>query len=170
VFPVINKTGCLAVLLLSVALSYGAELNTPAPTFALTNSHRQKRALSDYKGKVVFINFWASWCGPCQEELPLLNRLAGDYPGKKVRVLAINVDADRQAAVTALKRLGLSHASLEILWDLKSKVVSAYNIETMPSSFVLDQHGVIRFVHIGFRSQDPEKWRQEINLLIEKKG
>jgi len=144
-----------------------ASLNAPAPPFALLNSHQQRRTLSSYKGQVVFINFWASWCAPCQVELPELNRLAGDYSGKKVHVLAINVDTDRKAARDALARLGLTRAGLEILWDNPSKVVSAYRIEAMPSSFILDPNGVVRFSHSGYHSHDPDSWRTEINQLLQ---
>src|SRR5579872_2832727 len=109
-----KKMGCTLFLLLSVTALQGAEINHPAPKFVLTNSHHQKRALSDYKGKVIFLNFWASWCAPCQVELPELNRLAAHY-GKKLRVVAINVDQERSAAKELLAKLGLADSSLEIL-------------------------------------------------------
>ncbi len=152
---------CLSVIVLCATLLQAAELNRPAPKFP---------ELSGYRGQVVFINFWASWCAPCQVELPELNRLAARYRGKNVKVLAINVDRDRRAAKKLLSRLGLTAPHLEILWDTKSKVVSAYNIEGMPSSFILDAHGIIRFKHAGFHSQDPESWRHEIDRLLGLKG
>ena len=158
----------LFISLFIFSLLQAASVGNPAPKFALPNSQKQIRSLSGYKGKVVFINFWASWCAPCQVELPELRRLADDYRGKKVAVVAINVDQDRNAAKKVIARLGLSGSSMEILWDAKSKVVSAYNIETMPSSFVLDPHGVIRFIHSGFHPQDPDAWRREVDSLISK--
>ncbi len=158
----------LTALVFADSFLHAAALNSSAPKLTLMNSHQQRRALSDYKGKVVFINFWASWCAPCQEELPLLNQLGGDYRGRKVQVLAINVDEDRKAAKRTLQKLGLTNSHLEILWDSKSKVVSTYNIETMPSSFILDQQGIIRFTHAGFHPHDPETWHQEIDSLLKK--
>jgi cytochrome c biogenesis protein CcmG, thiol:disulfide interchange protein DsbE len=155
-----------AFILLCASLLHAATLNAPAPTFALMNSRRQNRTLPDYRGKIVFINFWASWCGPCQAELPQLNRLAADYNGKKVRVLAINVDSNRADAKKLLGTLGLAGSNLEILWDTKSKVVSTYNVESMPSSFIVDPKGIVRFTHVGFHSQDPQIWRQEIEQLV----
>ncbi len=147
-----------------------AAVNSTAPSFSLPNSQHQKRALSDYRGKVVFINFWASWCGPCRFELPELNRLAVAFSDKNVKVVAINVDRDRSLATKLFHRLGLRGSHLEILWDSQSKVVSAFKIEGMPSSFILDDRGVIRFVHAGFHRPDLESWRKEIkSLLLEKK-
>jgi thiol-disulfide isomerase/thioredoxin len=161
-----KKIPSLIVIVLGVTLAHAAALNKHAPKFSLINSQGQTRTLSDYKGKVVFINFWASWCAPCQEELPELDGLATHYKGQKVRVLAINVDHYRKPAKKLLAKLGLASPHVEILWDSKSKVVGAYNIDTMPSSFILDAHGIIRYTHSGFHSQDPEQWRQEIDRLI----
>ena len=161
----LNKIVPLFAVIFGVSLLQAADLNSPAPRFTLMDSHHRKHALVDYRGRVVLINFWASWCSPCQEELPELNRLAGDYRGKKVNILAINVDEDRTAAKTLLRKLGLTSPPMQILWDSKSKVVSAYNINTMPTSFILDPQGIIRFVHSGFHHQDPTAWRQEIDRL-----
>jgi thiol-disulfide isomerase/thioredoxin len=163
-----KKSASLAVMVLGVTLAQAAALNEPAPNFSLNNSRGQIRTLSEYRGKIVFINFWASWCAPCQEELPELNRLAAQYKGKKVRVLAINVDPRPSPAKKLLAKLGLRSSHLEILWDSKSKAVGAYNIDTMPSSFILDSHGMIRYVHSGFHRQDPDLWRQEIDSLTAK--
>src|SRR5262245_54061326 len=115
----------MTALLLCLPLQ-AAQLNSPAPAFP---------GLSANRGKVVLINFWASWCGPCQEELPELNRLAAAYKGRKVKVLAINVDENRAAAQKLLGRLGIAAPELTILWDPKSKIVGAYKIDAMPSSF-----------------------------------
>ena len=165
--PRLRPRGMTLLISLSVVPQlHAAALNEAAPQFSLVNSQGQTRKLSDYRGKVVLINFWASWCAPCQEELPELDRLEARYKGKKVRVLAINVDPRRTPAKKLLAKLGLRSSHLEILWDSKSRVVGAYNIETMPSSFILDLHGVIRYVHSGFHTQDPGLWRQEIDSLL----
>jgi thiol-disulfide isomerase/thioredoxin len=131
----------------------------------LINTHEQRRTLNDFKGKVLFVNFWASWCAPCQMELPELNQLAKDYKGKKVKVFAINVDKERSDARKLLAKLGLKAAEFEVLWDTRAKAVSAYDIEVMPSSFIIDSRGIIRFVHSGFHSTDPDAWRKEIDSL-----
>jgi len=156
---------CLIFLLLAGIRLEAVTLNTQAPSFSLLNLSHEKKTLSNYRGKIVFVNFWASWCAPCIEELPELQRLASDYNGKKLKVIGINVDQDKNAAKKLISQLGLSTSSIEILWDSKSKVVNTYSIEGMPSSFIIDPKGIIRFTHIGFHHNDPETWRHEINQL-----
>ena len=158
----------LAFLLFAISPLQAAELNHPAPKFALKDSHQQRQTLADYRGKVVFINFWASWCAPCQMELPELNRLAARYAGKNVHILTVNVDRTQAPAHKLLAQLGLKPSHLEILWDSRSKVVSAYNVEAMPSSFIVYQRGLVRFAHSGFHPGDPETWQKEIDSLLGK--
>lgn len=153
-------------LLLSATCALGVEVNQVAPGFTLNNLRGETTSLAEGKGNVRFVNFWASWCGPCQVELPELNRLAKDYKGQKVQVLAINVDQERSEARKALARLGLRSPSLDVLWDSQSKVVSRYDVEAMPSSFLIDAQGVIRYSHSGFKADDPARWREEINALL----
>ena len=155
----------LIALVIGVTLAYAAVLNTPAPAFALKNSQKQVRILASYKGKVLVIDFWASWCATCQLELPQLDRLAVDYKGKKLQVVAINVDTDRKAAKELLSKIALSTPHFEVLWDPKSKAVSTFNIEVMPTSFILDQAGIIRFIHSSYHEHDPTTWRKEIDGL-----
>jgi len=154
----------------AVSAAAGIGVDAPAPKFFLMNSHHQQRSLPDYKGKIVLINFWASWCAPCRAELPKLDRLAAHYSPKQMRVVAINVDRDPTPAKRLLNELGLANAHLDVLWDTRSKAVSAYNIQSMPSSVIVDARGVVRFVHAGFHIQDPEAWRQEVDTLLAKES
>ncbi len=164
----VTRLLCLSFLLVMAGVpAAAAGLNEKAPSFTLKNTAKENRALASYKGKIVLINFWASWCAPCQTELPELNALANEYKDS-VKVLAINVDADPSLGRKALKRLRLEQPRMEILWDTRSRVVKTYDIPTMPSSYVIDQGGRIRFIHEGFRPGDREKWRHEIATLREK--
>ena len=164
-----KKVGVFILAYTTATVLQAANVNTSAPDFTLKNTQNNQRTLSDFKGKVVFINFWASWCAPCQIELPQLNQLAIDEAGKNVSVIALDVDQEQNKASTLLTKLGLSSPDMEILWDWESKAVAAYNVDAMPTSFILDAQGVIRFVHSGFRNHDPEKWRQEIDGLLKGK-
>jgi peroxiredoxin len=159
-----------AILLLagSLPMLAAARVNAPAPGFKLPDSRGVRRTLADYKGKVVLINFWASWCAPCRAELGELDRLAREFAHKPVKVLTINVDKEKKLGKGLLVLLELDRpGGFDVLWDTRSKAVSAYNIETMPSSFIVDKRGVIRFTHSGFRPEDPAAWRREIASLLQ---
>ena len=156
-------------MFMAAALRAAAVKDT-APEFALKNFHGDKIALSDLKGKVVFVNFWASWCGPCAQELPKLSQLAEDYKKENFSLVAINVDPDQIAAQKFLGTLPIPPSPMETVWDPDSKIVSAYDPQTMPSSFVIDAQGVIRYVHAGFTGGDTIKWRQEIDSILVKKA
>lgn len=145
-------------------LSQASSVGDQAPDFSLKNSNGDLKRLAQYRGKIVLINFWASWCAPCQSELPKLNELAARHKGR-LQVLAINVDNEKTLGQKSLARLGLSRATLEVLWDNRSKAVSAYNPPTLPSSYLIDARGKIRFIHEGFRPEDPRAWDQEIQTL-----
>ncbi len=161
------RTACIGIaLLVAAASARAAKVGAAAPDFSLTSRDGKQSALSGHKGKVLLINFWASWCAPCADELPELNQLAIDERGKEVGVIAINVDKDSGKARALLSQLNLESPALEILWDPDSKAVAAYNPETMPSSFVVDAGGIIRFVHAGFHDRDPKTWRKELKDLL----
>ncbi len=162
-FPELRLRALMFAFLTASALA--TPLNSPAPAFTLLNGRRQPRALADYHGKVVLINFWASWCAPCRRELPQLEALAAEYRTKNVRVLAINVDEDRDKAKRLLTTLGLQRPALEILWDTESKAVKSYDITAMPSSMIVDRRGIVRYAHAGYHAQDPNLWRREIESL-----
>lgn len=153
------------VLTAGTCLAQAASVGQSAPGFTLSDSRKSSHTLSRYKGKVVLINFWASWCAPCQTELPLLNDLARRY-GDRLQVLAVNVDENPAEGRKALERLKLQTPALRVLWDSRKKVVSAYNVPTMPTSYVLDRHGKIRFIHEGFRPSDKQAWEQEVQELL----
>ncbi len=110
--------------------------------------------LADLKGKVVLVDFWASWCAPCKKELPILDQLAKKYTadGKPVVVVAVNIDQDRGNAQKIVHELKIS--GLRIGLDPAGKVAGAYDVPTMPSSYVIDTQGAIRLVHPGFEPGD----------------
>lgn len=162
-----KNAGILLTLFLVTATIpvYAARVGQPAPDFSLKNSGGETRQLTNYRGKVVLINFWASWCAPCQVELPKLNALAVRNKGR-LRVVTINVDNDKAQGQKSLRKLGLASSTMETLWDSKNKAVGAYSPPTMPSSYILDSKGVIRFFHEGYKPDDPALWQQEIESLL----
>lgn len=111
--------------------------------------------LQDLKGQVVYVDFWASWCGPCRKSFPWLNQMQQKYGAKGFKVIAINVDSDRELAAAFLKE---NMAKFTIGYDAAGELASAFQVQGMPSSFIIDRKGVIRHAHVGFREK-------EINLL-----
>lgn len=118
------------------------------------------------KGKVVIVDFWASWCGPCKESFPAMNDLAKKYADRGVVVIAVNVDENRSDMDGFLKQ---NPASFTVLRDSAQKLVERTGVSTMPSSFVVDQAGKVRFTHSGFHGEKTRKqYVQEIESLLGK--
>lgn len=141
-------------------------VNDTAPAFTLSDLSGKSRSLADFKGQVVFLNFWASWCPPCKQEFPELNELANEYKDQKMKVVAINLDKSADRVTAFLERAQVKASSIVILQDPAAKVVANYVARSMPSSFIIDGQGKIRFVHFGYSAKDPAKWRTEVNQLL----
>lgn len=139
-----------------------------APGFTLPAINGEEVSLADYRGRVVFLDFWASWCSPCKKELPELNAFLERYEGEPVVVLAVNVDKVRSHAEDFLAGLGGLDSDMVVVFDPAGGVISKYNALAMPTSFIIDAEGVVRYVHYGYNEGDPEKWNTEIDGLLEK--
>lgn len=153
-------------LLFITTTSWGASINDKSPDFSLQDIKGNKAALANLKGKVVYINFWASWCPPCKEEFPELNKLAEKYKDSDFIILAVNVDKVKSNMDDFLSKMPLPSKNMIILVDPKASVVSSYNARAMPTSFIVDKEGVIRYMHLGFNEKDPEKWVKEIESIL----
>ncbi len=118
------------------------------------------------KGKVVMVDFWASWCGPCKETFPAMNDLQKKYGGKGLVIIAVNEDEESSDMRDFLKD---NPATFAVVRDPKQKLVAEAGIQTMPSSFLLDETGRIRFAHSGFHGAETRKqYEQEIESLLKK--
>ena len=118
------------------------------------------------KGKVVVVDFWASWCGPCKESFPVMNELQKKYGEKGVVILAINEDEDAGDMKDFLKD---NAATFTVVRDPKQKLVAVAGVPTMPSSFIFDGDGKVRFTHNGFHGAETRKqYEQEIESLLKK--
>ncbi len=136
-----------------------------AALFDLPGLDGQRVKLEALRGKVVLLDFWASWCAPCKEELPELGKLAAEYRQKGVEVVTINVDSDRASAAELVKRLKLT---LRVGLDPRGdKAAGQYGPETIPASYIIDRRGIVRAIHNGFRGADDlAKFREEIDALL----
>lgn len=122
--------------------------------------------LTKYKGKVVIVDFWASWCEPCKIELPYLNNLAKKYKGKDLVIVGVNLDEKQADALAFLKE---HPVQLPLAYDGAKKVLAEKaEIEVMPTSFIVDKKGVIAERHQAFREGDGEKIEKEVMALLKK--
>lgn len=136
---------------------------TPAPGFSLKDRDGRVRTLSEFKGRVVLVDFWASWCAPCKVSFPALDSLHEEFHGDGLAVVAINVDED---AKSALAFLAGRSPSMTILFDPKGRSPEDFKVEGMPSSFLIDREGRIRFRHLGFTEKTRADFRREISILL----
>lgn len=163
----------ISALLLSNATHAQAPIYDDAPEIELPNIFNQELIkLSDYRGKVVLVDFWASWCGPCVASLPeyneLRNRLIEKHSSDVFEVLAINVDATTEEALEFLKDYKLD---FQILEERTGKSQHAYDLLVMPTSVLIDQKGKVRVAHQGFSKGYILYLEQEIDkLLLSAKG
>lgn len=158
----------LVALLVSFSAStFAVSAGEMAPNFKLPGIKTGKlTSLKRYRGKVVYLDFWASWCGPCRQSLPMLNELRKELKASGFEVVAVNLDEDVADAKAFLKQFPVSYP---ILLDPKGKVPQKYELPGMPTSFLIDRKGKVRNVHIGFKKQDIKKIRKEVISLLKKR-
>jgi thiol-disulfide isomerase/thioredoxin len=138
-------------------------LGRAAPAFILSGLNSSDSvSLADLRGKVVFIDFWASWCLPCRQLMPRIAQLKARHPD--IEVIAISVDANRDKAITFLRAV---EPSLRAVHDGEHQVADAYGVERMPSSFLIDKEGKLRFRHEGYSEKDIEVIERQVRLLLE---
>jgi peroxiredoxin len=156
------KRCALLVVALS-ATAFAADSSGPAPQFTLTALSGQQGALSQYKGQVVMVNFWATWCGPCQQEMPLLDQMYKKYKPAGFTLIGVNVDKEAPAVKELLAR---KPVSFPVLLDPANAVSKAYHVDEMPSSVIIDRKGEIRYVHRGYKPGDENEYQDRIRQLI----
>ena len=148
---------------MSVNLPSVAAAKGPAPNFTLKSLTGKNLKLSEMTGNVVLINFWASWCGPCREEMPLLNALHKKYQPLGFTVLGVNVEEDAKNARGFLKNFPVD---FPVLLDNKNQVSKKYNVVAMPTTVVVDRDGNMRFLHKGYKPGDEEKYHKMVKKLV----
>ena len=150
------------VMLSSVAV-HAVALKEQAPDFTLKSLSGENLRLDEYKGQVVLVNFWASWCGPCRQEMPILDRLHHRYVDTGFAVLGINVEGEVAPAQEIVDKTSVT---FPILIDAGQVVSEMYKLEAMPSTVVIDRDGVIRYIHRGYKPGDEAKYVEVVKKLI----
>ena len=152
----------IAVLTVSLPALAGSAPG-PAPGFTLASRAGQDVSLAQYKGQVVMLNFWASWCGPCRQEMPLLESIYRKYNKMGFTMIGVNVEPDSNAANDWLKA---TPVSFPILYDRDSKVSKLYDVSGMPSTVIIDRGGKLRVLHRGYKPGDENEYLDSIRSLI----
>ena len=166
-----KTTLLLATRLLSgAALAVSATLAVPAvapataaPDFTLRTLNGPNLRLQEQRGQVVLVNFWATWCGPCRQEIPHLNKLYDKYRASGFVLLGVNIDDDAKLATELAAKLGVK---FPVLLDTDKKVSRLYDMSAMPATVVIDRDGRVRYIHRGYRDGYEETYDQQIRGLL----
>jgi len=159
------KTAAL-VLTVLLGLPAGAvEVGQSAPDFDLAGSLAAVK-LSDYKGKTVYLDFWASWCGPCKQSFPWMNEMQSRYGAKGFRVVGVNVDQKTDDAKAFLKD---TPASFDVAFDQTGKTPKTYAIKGMPTSVLIGADGKVISVHSGFKPEQRAELEAQIQQALSPK-
>jgi peroxiredoxin len=150
------------VATLAVSSMVGAS-SALAPSFTLPSRGGDKVSLTQLKGKVVMLNFWASWCGPCRQEMPLLEQMHKRYSALGFTLVGVNVDANSKDAEDWLSK---TPVSFPVLFDRESKVSAMYDVKAMPSTVFIDRKGNVRYLHKGYKAGDEGEYLNQIRALL----
>lgn len=154
----------LALLVATLAASASAlDEGTRAPEIGLSDFDGQRVSMRSLRGRVVLVDFWASWCGPCAEEMPVLERLHTRYASQGLTIVAVSQDQREELA----RRFMEEHpVSFRVVHDGEHAVARRYGPPRMPTSYLIDRRGVVRHIHAGFRQADADVLEAEVRALL----
>ena len=161
---IVRKSIALFVMVMMFSLSAQAEvLEGPAPDFTLKSRSGENVKLSELRGDVVMINFWASWCAPCRQEMPLLEDMHKKYSDLGFVLLGVNVEEDSSKAAELLREVPVS---FPVLYDNTNKVTKLYKVVAMPSTVMVDRDGNMRYLHRGYLPGYEAEYIKQIKELV----
>ena len=143
--------------------AYGVSVGGRAPPFTLATDAGDRISLERLRGRIVYVDFWASWCGPCRRSFPWMNDMQRRYGSQGLSIVAVNVDKKHEEAIRFLSE---TPAEFTIVYDAAGATPSAYAVEGMPTSYLIDQSGNVAAIEQGFREGSPASLEQKIRALI----
>ena len=155
--------GALLASGLSSANTTTVNVGAEAPDFALRSAAGPNLRLSEHRGQVVMINFWATWCGPCRQEMPKLDEIFARYEPAGFTLLGVNIDEDSAQAQRLADELGVS---FPLLFDDEQDVSRLYDVQAMPMTVMVDRAGKVRSVHYGYRPGIEQRYLDEVRALL----
>jgi thiol-disulfide isomerase/thioredoxin len=154
----------IALAALFVLPAFAATSSGPAPSFQLSGRGGKTIDLAQFKGQVVMINFWATWCGPCRTEMPLLEDIYKKYKPMGFTMLGVNVEPDAAGAEAWLAKQ--KPVTFPIAFDTDSKVSKLYKVAGMPSTIFVDRKGNVREIHRGYKAGDENLYLSQIRAML----
>ena len=151
---------CLAMI--GAPAAWSLEVGAPAPELNAPGI-KDAVSLASMRGKVVYVDFWASWCGPCKKSFPFMNALQTKYRAQGFEVLAVNLDAKRDDADKFLAEVP---AQFTVAFDAKGDVAKRFDVKSMPSSYLVGRDGKIIAAHKGFKDEDREELESRIAAAL----
>lgn len=158
-----NKISIILLLAFS-PISFAIDTGASMPACTLTDISKNSDVSMPTSGKVVYVDFWASWCGPCGESFPFMNKLHHDLEAKGLQVIAINLDENVDDARLFLKN---KTAEFKIASDINAQCAQKFDVQAMPSTYLIDRKGIVRQIHFGFRTGEAEEFRRKVQALLE---
>jgi thiol-disulfide isomerase/thioredoxin len=161
--PPLLLVACIALAPGVVPVAHAAAVGEAAPALTLADAHDATVSLAQLRGKVVYVDFWASWCGPCKRSFPWMNELARRYGKDGFTVVAVNVDKKRSDAERFLTQVP---AEFMVLFDPAGATPAAWNVKAMPSSYLLDRNGRVALVTQGFHDDERGPLEARVRDLV----
>jgi len=146
-------------------ITYSQEVNSKAPEFSAADINGNIIKLSDLSGKVVLVDFWASWCIPCKKSMPHLVQTFNSLSDSSFTIVSVNVDTEKEKIKEFQSSLGIE-IPFTIIFDKESKLPALYNVEGMPTVIIIDKQGTIKLKEVGFDDSIEEKIDKTINKLL----
>jgi len=159
----LRLASCAAFAVLAGTASSAIAPQAAAPDFTLHAMGGSNLRLKEQRGRVVMVNFWATWCGPCRQEMPQLDRLYQKYKASGFVLLGVNVDDDARKAGDVAAKLGIT---FPVLLDTDKAVSKLYDLSTMPSTVIIDRDGKVRYLHRGYLAGYEDNYDKQIRELL----